>query len=1028
MASIQLGSSATPRIRPPPSLPVTDDVPTSGRRVGPAGGDDDNSPSVAAAVASAGVAAAIAAAATATFAPPVIAAAVGAAAATAATPPSPPRGGESDLRQQREVQPEQQQQERQRQNQQQQPQQQQQQPEPRIAADKTAAPGPPTDGVPATVTAGPNVPALAAPVGAQEGGGAPKVEPKAAASGGQVDAGISSKPPADAAMSSRPPDAKGGLGDVKAEKPPVAAPSAGGAGGSGSNGAAPPAPTAAGAGAAGRSAVVFDSREVWHAANAPENAVLIDLGGGSGPPFGTYRLLPNTGAGTAPIFSLRNGGRFLLQFSESGGGRWHAVSPWFRSQLRSGCCSAGTLPSAADGWEQRTRSGGWQSVKVKIGVTTKAQVEAEWRKADAATNCVVMNVATGSGHYSYVNGAYDLVRLQSGADAPLFRRRSGTWEPAWWLYYSHAGRWTIGSTRQKDRREPTRRVMSAECKAGTLPQAATGWERLTPIGWMSTFVKCAPMGRKMMQETWKKTDAAASAPVLEISGDTVSGGLFSTSVNGKYNLVPAHSPLEPPAYQRRPQNYWDRDLWLYFGRDHRWYVGSTRDKDERRVGRRLRSAEGKPGQLPQAVGGWEHALIASRLFAFTTLNCCEYGKLPGLNLHCVCEGPYGYAAIFDCPAWIGWRSSAVKLAVQSRMQVEDAWKKADAPSIPLQVTLRGSGFTRLACWRGVYDLQQIRSLKDPVYKKRTCCPYVCRLWLYAGRDGRWYVGGTQKKSQRDPHWRLRSAECAPGTHPGEAKNWESFRCFSWFGTSAQVTIKTGKDVAASASSPTSAGPLRRSGRCCCGAAGSAMDSCVAGCSVALCCLPSVCFVPLGSLALCGSGALGCGRSLASCVSSAVWQFCSRAPAAPATATVEAALAAPALVPVPAPAPAPALAPTPPTETVLLQPVLAGDASGGGAGARSPEAPPHKGEDVAPAVSRDRRGRPPGSAWVSRAAGAAPMTAAPASSAKARGRAQGEVASVYVGGDADSAAGGGNPSRSVKSSARAERASIFAFRP
>eukprot|EP00930_Biecheleria_cincta_P008638 TRINITY_DN110166_c0_g1_i1.p1 TRINITY_DN110166_c0_g1~~TRINITY_DN110166_c0_g1_i1.p1 ORF type:complete len:761 (-),score=107.72 TRINITY_DN110166_c0_g1_i1:214-2496(-) len=419
-----------------------------------------------------------------------------------------------------------------------------------------------------------------------------------------------------------------------------------------------------------------------------------------------------------------------------------------------------------------------------------ATAEAAWRKADAPMSCTVVEISGIVRMTAYINGTYYLQPSQNYADPPVYKCWVGLRERGLFLYYARDGRWHVGTHWEQRSSRPSWRLRSGPCEPGTLPGKVKLWEALTAAGWMPMFVRTIAAGRKQVEAAWKIADATTTAVQVEVSGvprfpvpAPCQIGYFS-DVNGTYDLQPLESVLSAPVFRRRRMGLLERELWLFHAEDGRWHVGITREKNERRPGRRFRSAQclrlptgesaagpagGATISLPGAMGSWQVARLSSWIaapFDYLLSSCCGV---------CFWESPT-----------FGWSQAQAKVTTLARAKMEDAWKPGDTAGLPHKVHIQAS--SNGCCGRlgptlalgGVYELQAVPSNRDPpVFLRQTCCALGPNLWLYYARDGRWHVGRDHERNQQMPGWRLRSAECKAGTLPSAAGPWERLSCLGW---------------------------------------------------------------------------------------------------------------------------------------------------------------------------------------------------------------------------------------------------------
>eukprot|EP00931_Biecheleriopsis_adriatica_P004228 TRINITY_DN10592_c0_g1_i1.p1 TRINITY_DN10592_c0_g1~~TRINITY_DN10592_c0_g1_i1.p1 ORF type:complete len:718 (+),score=154.17 TRINITY_DN10592_c0_g1_i1:32-2185(+) len=410
-----------------------------------------------------------------------------------------------------------------------------------------------------------------------------------------------------------------------------------------------------------------------------------------------------------------------------------------------------------------------------------------WRKADAPMSCVVIDISGIVRMNAFVNGTYYLQPNSNYSEAPVYKLWAGLRERGLFLYYARDGRWHVGSEFEKRRMQPSWRLRSAPVSTGTLPGKAQYWEALTAAGWMPMFVRTMVAGRKQIEAAWNM--AACTTNSLQVNVQKVpmtplplpsscQVGYF-TNVNGIYDLQPVESMLQAPVFKRRRMGLLESELWLYYAQDGRWHVGTTREKNLQKPGRRLRSndcirlptgeavagpAGGATASLPGSLDRWEVSTLAGWL-------CKPSEFFPSTCLGCV---------FFEGPRF-GWKLIQMKPEALARAKVEDAWKAADGKTIPtrLQVTaskedgcLSVSYIARATS--GFYTLVPGGSNREaPAFLREGCMGGG--LWLYYARDGRWHIGREHEKNQMMPGWRLRSAECKPGTLPSK-DGWERLSC------------------------------------------------------------------------------------------------------------------------------------------------------------------------------------------------------------------------------------------------------------
>jgi len=436
--------------------------------------------------------------------------------------------------------------------------------------------------------------------------------------------------------------------------------------------------------------------EAWTKADASLHCVAIEISGVTGCINfcnGKYFLVPQPTEGHPPVYKQWIGAAERgLHIYYARDGRWHVGtylemrSRWPSWRFRSAACKPGTLPGMAGGWERLTVAG-WLQGFARIIPTGRKQLEAAWDMAKATVNCVQVEITgvptsklTLQGWFwTSANGTYDLQLVESVLEPPIYRRRRQSfWERELWIYAASDGRWHVGTTYNKNRRRPGRRVRSSmEClrmPTGTgvmgpsggatvsLPQAMQGWQAATflgcffagfkymplpcgcvfweqpQFGWNVVPLKAKGLPRAQTEDPWKGVKLPYAYRV------TVTGGLSrflnvpAAALSGVYIAQHRRNNRDAPSFVRKTGLV--HNLWLYYSRDGHWHLGGTYEMNEHMPGWRLRSRECKPGKLPEETG-WERLSSVGWASAVSRWHKSGWERL----------------------AYVGWTNASVKVEV-----------------------------------------------------------------------------------------------------------------------------------------------------------------------------------------------------------------------------------------------------------------------------------------------------------------------------------------------------------------------------
>jgi len=397
----------------------------------------------------------------------------------------------------------------------------------------------------------------------------------------------------------------------------------------------------------------------------------------------------------------------------------------------------GTLPHKVGGWKISLPGGTWKPQNFEVAAKTNDEVDESlalaWRDAFAGVlqkPSIDISGATGD-NASLINGTYKLSITGDVGKPPLFRKQG---EVDTWLYFAQKGRkWWVSSTKFKDARQPAGWAHSDTVEAGTLPTSVGEWSVFAGSdSWESQALQVVARSSSELVAhvagAWRKAYSdMIHLPVVEITG--ASGELGS--INGAYELRPSYIDKGTLIFQNRVHE----GIWLYPGKDSRWWVSDAKRKDARDAGGWACSEPVELGTPPTSAGGWS-----------------------------VCHGGHR------------WTSESLKIKAKSLEDVDPlqmaAWKGA-VDALQSTPTLRISGAVGdvAASINGMYELQPSLAVgTPPVFRERDDND----RWLYfIPREGSWWIGNTNRKDDCEAKGWARSGRVDPGTLPSAAGDWKA---------------------------------------------------------------------------------------------------------------------------------------------------------------------------------------------------------------------------------------------------------------
>jgi hypothetical protein len=382
------------------------------------------------------------------------------------------------------------------------------------------------------------------------------------------------------------------------------------------------------------------------------------------------------------------------------------------------CVSPGALPHQVEKWDVCRNvpgdfAGEWKA-QPSLRLWLADQVALHWQKL--RLECCEHPVIRFQGAKEEIwNGLYDFVASEgSPGTPPIFQHQQCR---KLWLYLATDQRWWISSTIDMDARADRGQICSCRVQPGTHPCDASSIHQFVSNKEQEMTVerKREPEGRRAVDQ-W--AEARRQADAVQVWG--------KQSKYGEYEFVQTRDgPADPPSYRSKRH----ADIWLYAANDGAWWMGTSKDADERKPRGFMRSDVVQPGTLPTEVQSWTEQSQNQ------------------------------------------WKVNE-SIAVISPQEAGESWTtlqeavREESPVLELQ------GVPNVRRLNGLFDYMEDVGDSDeaPIFNHQI----FQDIWLYVATDGCWWVGNTNNMEKRIPKGKLYSEPITPGTHPRDAVGWQVY--------------------------------------------------------------------------------------------------------------------------------------------------------------------------------------------------------------------------------------------------------------
>mmetsp|Transcript_118430 Transcript_118430/g.379741 ORF Transcript_118430/g.379741 Transcript_118430/m.379741 type:complete len:1557 (+) Transcript_118430:69-4739(+) len=456
---------------------------------------------------------------------------------------------------------------------------------------------------------------------------------------------------------------------------------------------------------------------------------------------GVYDLQPEQGEDMPPCFQHRDRNDLRVHYFASDQRWWLTSARFVEAKRPDGwACSppvaSGMQPFEAPWWSFLQQDGSWEKKDIVVVCKTAEEVEeaavAAWRRAyEDVHSRPLLEVSGATGqNSSLINGLYKLASTGDIGKPPAFQKQDNG---EVWLYAVKGRTWWFGSAQGMEKGLAAGWAHSSQFSPGTLPGSTEGaWKVFLANMWeeQSLSFEAQPSNDALEHTAgaWRRAYSEMRDHwVLEISGAT---GVL-TNINGAYELRPSYLEKGTMTFQNRAH----QGVWLYPGKDRRWWVSDSQRKDTLDAAGWACSEPVDIGALPVVAQGWN-------LFSGNRR----------------------------------WEAHSLRIRARPLKDSDPsgvlAWTSAmgELRDLPL-LEISGASGDRASAVDGVYELQppkQDQAGHPPVYRERSDKD----RWLYyVPKHQSWWIGNTRRKNDLDARGWARSSRCEPGTLPQAAERW-----------------------------------------------------------------------------------------------------------------------------------------------------------------------------------------------------------------------------------------------------------------